>query len=410
LKKVWYRCPDGSFKKIKTNENEYVMRKFLASIFKKTDSTLENVESQLSVVDEINKETEHDLRSVKEPLSILSEEIIEAEESPSSHKRVPKKRKKKSAQEITNSAVDQNSFQSISQQKMKLISVAGEIRLNPDKAESAFIARQLVQATLPHKNPGNIPAWSRKNGDLTLTLRPGWDEKTGKNIGYPYGTLPRLLLFWITTEAVRTKNPRIELGNSLSKFMEELGLDPYQGGKRSDVKRLQEQMRRLFQSTISFTQSTRGYSWINMQVAPKGMLWWDEKKPTQTTLFENWIHLGEDFFKAITSSPVPVDMRILRALKRSPLALDFYSWATYTAYQTQQTGQSRSISWKLLHEQFGSEYKDTKEFTRKACLALLKVKSMYPEFDFERIYGGIKVLPSRSSITIKQKKKKQVLI
>jgi hypothetical protein len=217
-------------------------------------------------------------------------------------------------------------------------------------------------------------------------------------------------LFWITTEAVRTKSPRIELGNSLAKFMEELGLDPYQGGKRSDVKRLQEQMKRLFKSTISFTQSSRGYSWIDMQVAPKGMLWWDGKKPTQTTLFENWIHLGEDFFKAITSSPVPVDMRILKALKRSPLALDFYSWATYTAYQTQQTGQSRSISWELLHEQFGSEYKETKDFAKKACLALLKVKAVYPEFDFERILGGIKVLPSRPSITIKTRKKKQNLI
>lgn len=40
--------------------------------------------------------------------------------------------------------------------------------------------------------------------------------------------------------------------------------------------------------------------------------------------------LGEDFFKMVTASPVPVDMRALRALKRSPLALDLYAWLTYT--------------------------------------------------------------------------------
>ena len=48
---------------------------------------------------------------------------------------------------------------------MKLISIAGEIRLDPDKTESAFMARQLVQATLPHKNPGNVPGMvSKKRG------------------------------------------------------------------------------------------------------------------------------------------------------------------------------------------------------------------------------------------------------
>lgn len=355
-----------------------------------------------SVIEKITEKTR-----IKAPQIIVLEEDMELNKSLLKVNKLPKKRKQKARKNIASSDLPQDILPSISSQKMKLISIAGEIRLDPNKTESAFMARQLVQATLPHKNPGNVPAWSRKNGDLTLTLRPGWDEKKEKLIGYPYGTIPRLLLFWITTEAIRTKNPRIELGNSLAKFMEELGLDPYQGGKRSDVKRLQEQMRRLFQSTISFTQYTKGQAWLNMQVAPKGMLWWDEKKPAQSTLFENWIHLGEDFFKAITSSPVPVDMRALKALKRSPLALDFYAWASYTAYQTQQTGQSRSISWDQLHEQFGSEYKKLDEFARKAWKALSKVQSVYPALNVERVRGGVVVLPSTPSITIKQKSNKK---
>lgn len=361
------------------------MRKLLTSIFEKLAEKIREKEPQVTVFKEENGDYE----------------------SQSKAKKGPKKRKQKDRKNIGSDNLPQEFLPSISPQKMKLISVAGEIRLDPDKTESAFMARQLVQATLPHKNPGNVPDWSRKNGDLTLTLRPGWDEKKRKQIGYPYGTIPRLLLFWITTEAIRTKNPRIELGNSLAQFMEELGLDPYQGGKRSDVKRLQDQMKRLFQSTISFNQYTKGEAWLNMQVAPKGMLWWDEKQPQQDTLWKNWIQLGEDFFKAITSSPVPIDMRALRALKRSPLALDFYAWASYTAYQTQRTGQSRSLSWEILHEQFGSEYKKVDEFARKAWHALLKVQAVYPELNVERIRGGITVLPSKPSITIKAKRIKK---
>ena len=324
-------------------------------------------------------------------------------------KKLPKKIKQKDKKVLSH--INEVADIPISKQKLKLISVAGDIRLDPDKTESAFIARQLVQATLPHKNPGNVPAWSRTNGDLTLTIRPGWDEKKKKLIGYPYGTIPRLLLFWITTEAIRTKSSRIELGDSLSQFMEELGLDPKGAGKRSDFKRLKEQMTRLSRSTISFSQSSaRSYSWLDMQVAPKGMIWWNEKQPNQRTLWQNWIQLGEDFFKAITSSPVPVDMRILKALKRSPLALDLYAWATYTAYQTQKSGQSRSLSWEILHEQFGAEYNNTKDFSKKAWRALSKVQAVYPELTIERVYGGIKVLPSKPSITIKQKNIKKTSI
>lgn len=358
------------------------MRKFLTSFF-------ETLEEKL-------KGKDHQEEKLKEKYSV-NEALLKA-------KKASKKRKTKEKKDLTH--ISEISDLPISKQKMKLISIAGDIRLDPDKTESAFMARQLVQATLPHKNPGNIPVWSRTNGGLTISIQPGIDVKKQKVTGYPYGTIPRLLLFWLTTEAIRTNSPRIELGNNLSEFMEELGLNSRMGGKRGDVKRLQDQMRRLFHSRISFSQSSKGEAWLNMQVTSKGMLWWDAKQPSQPTLWQNWIQIGEDFFKAITSAPVPVDMRALRALKKSPLALDLYAWTTYTAYKTQQNGQSQSVSWEMLHQQFGAEYKDTYEFSRKAWNALVKVQAVYPELSIERVYGGIKILPSKPSITIKKKIKK----
>jgi hypothetical protein len=51
-----------------------------------------------------------------------------------------------------------------------------------------------------------------------LGIRPGWDFSKNQSMGIPYGTIPRLLLFWVTTEAVRTKKRRLELGNTLSSY------------------------------------------------------------------------------------------------------------------------------------------------------------------------------------------------
>src|SRR5476651_1510267 len=44
----------------------------------------------------------------------------------------------------------------------KFLNAVTEILTNPDNTEAAFMARQLVQCTLPHKNPGNAaPTWRR---------------------------------------------------------------------------------------------------------------------------------------------------------------------------------------------------------------------------------------------------------
>src|SRR5512143_1842508 len=172
---------------------------------------------------------------------------------------------------------------------MKIIQAGAEIRTNPEPnpADIAFMARQLVQATLPHSDPGKVEAWQRTNGNLTLVVRPGWDSKKRRTIGYPYGVIPRLLLFWITTEALRTGNPRLELGSSLNAFMRGLGLSPATGGgPRSDARRLRDQMERLFRATISFEiHGDQSLRWLDMQVAPDGELWWDFHDPDQQGLF-----------------------------------------------------------------------------------------------------------------------------
>src|SRR5918992_2579197 len=197
------------------------------------------------------------------------------------------------------------------------------------KKDAAFIARELVQVSLPHSNPGNVPAWQRRNGNTTLVIQSGWNADKGESYGYPYGTIPRLLLFWITTEALRNRhkeNPRrLDLGSNLKDFMLELGLNPDNGGtgaKRSDAKRLRDQMERLFRCRIGFEvlverDGRKGEAGRDMLVTEDRMLWWDERNPQQIILWGNWIELGQKFYEAITATPVPIDIRALRALKRS---------------------------------------------------------------------------------------------
>ena len=301
----------------------------------------------------------------------------------------------------------------------RILMAAEQIQDEPNAAQLAFMARALVQATMPHSDPGDVPIWGRTNGNLTLTIKPDWEinQKTGQPrcIGVPYGTIPRLLMFWITTEAVRTKSRRLELGDSLSSFMRELGLTPT-GGRWGTIPRLREQMNRLFRAKISFNVNQKvdgevNTSWMDMQVAPKGELWWSYQKPEQPSLWKNWIELGEWFFEAICSSPVPVDMRALRALRRSPLAIDLYAWANYRAFSISHKGEEQFIPWRGLEQQMGANYTDLANFRKKVVAAMKKVLTVSPALRIEYTNGGMVLYPTnRHAITPKSHKSQKAKI
>ena len=66
-------------------------------------------------------------------------------------------------------------------------------------ADVGFMARLLALCSLPRTDPGNRDRYVRRNGPFTLIMIAG-----GEIPKLPYGTLPRLLLAWVCTEAVRT--------------------------------------------------------------------------------------------------------------------------------------------------------------------------------------------------------------
>ncbi len=112
---------------------------------------------------------------------------------------------------------------------LELLAKAEEIEQEDAKSAGTlgFTSRLLVQATMPHRDPGNVPAWGRRNGAFSVLIQPGMVldvDSQLKSIGLPYGSHPRILLAWISTEAVRTHEPLVILGQTLSSFLLELGL------------------------------------------------------------------------------------------------------------------------------------------------------------------------------------------
>lgn len=286
--------------------------------------------------------------------------------------------------------------------QLELLRSAAEL-WDQDMPDVGYLASLFTRTSLPYKDPGNVPMWGRRNGNMSLIMQPGMKmgpDGQGLSIGYPYGTVPRLLLTWLSTEAVRTQSPVLELGSSLAEFMRALELKPT-GGRNGTIGRLRKQMERLFAASLSvqWEGDPNREAGARLNVASAYDLWWADADPSQPSLLPSTVRLSDEFYREVTEHPVPLDLGALRALRGSPLRLDIYAWLTYRMYSL---GRRTEISWDSLRQQFGSGHADNtqgrKQFRRDFITQLREVMLVYRDANVETSLGGLVILPSRTHV------------
>lgn len=254
-----------------------------------------------------------------------------------------------------------------------------------DRGDLGFTARSLVLCTLPHRDP-KTPHFVRTNGNYTLTL-----AALNAKIGLPFGVVPRLLIAWISTEIVRTRSKTIVLGSSLSDFLRELGLSR-QGGPRGDITRLRDQMRRLFSCYVSADYHDQNRDATDgFKIVKKSDVWWHPQSPDQAGLWESTLTVSDEFYNEVLAAPIPIDIKALKLLRRSPMQLDLYMWLTFrNSYLKEPT----TVTWKQLQMQFGAEYGRSRDFKVAFLEALEKVHVVYPSANINPTAAGVLIAPS----------------
>ena len=271
------------------------------------------------------------------------------------------------------------------------------VRANEADTDLGFMGRLLALCSLPRTNPGDRKEYVRRNGPYTLVMSAGGLSKL------PFGNLPRLILAWVCTEAVRTRSRELVLGRSLSEFMRTLDVLSSDSGGTSGVRtRLRNQMKRLFGCTVSMIyKDDHGEATVNAVIARRTEFWWTARNTDARSLWESKIELSEDFFNEIISHPVPLDMNTLTALKRSSLGLDLYLWLTYRTFVLRSPLR---LSWRQVYRQFGanparaSDHYTVKNFRIKVLRELQKIKIAWPGLNYATEPGVLILLPSTPAI------------
>ena len=207
-------------------------------------------------------------------------------------------------------------------------------------------------------------------------------------------SLSCLILIYLTTQAVCTKSPEIDLGRTPNDLARRLGLTPI-SGLRGTARRLDDQLQRLVSTRFQWQyskdfrtlESGRGLitsSDPTLELLKACFQW---RKPT----WNAELVLSRQFFQEITRSAVPVDLRAIELLKNSRLAIDIYIWLTH---RMSYLRRPCLIPWKALEDQFGAAYSRSRDFRRSFCTRLREVVCVCPAVRLRLTDAGLLLYPS----------------
>jgi hypothetical protein len=256
----------------------------------------------------------------------------------------------------------------------------------PDGTEEIVYQHSvLCQTCIPYRNPGDdVTIWRRRNGRVRMQMQAGHllDPQTDEYVefGLPYGPKPRLVLYHLNTEAIRTQSPNIELEDSLTAFVKRvLGPTASNGGRA--IRTVKDQLNRLAASNLLLgaTDGTRAVT-IDGKIVKKIELW-TPKDARQRVLWPSTVQFSLEYFLNLVEHAVPLNEGAVGALAHSSMGLDTYTWLAQRLHRV-PPGKPAFVPWTAIKEQFGEGYDRIRAFKQAFRNVLGMVKTQYSDANF----------------------------
>ena len=251
----------------------------------------------------------------------------------------------------------------------------------------SFLHSALCAMSLPVRRPHDeFAPIMRQDGQYTLVINPkprvqlSDGQHSLRSLGIPYGSLPRLILIHIMTEAVKSRSRHILLGRTFTEWMRRLGFKTISYGPRGSATLIRDQLDRLlacewmirWDSDEAEGEREFGIKEIKLTNEYAG-------SDSRSGGFQREIYMTEGFFEHLRAHAVPLNEVAIRQLRNSATALDLYTWL---AYRLPRINPKRpaTLSWEQLAVHFGNEGRNIRKFRQTVRDAWERqVSAVYPE-------------------------------
>lgn len=250
-------------------------------------------------------------------------------------------------------------------------------------------------AGLPHREHPVGQDWLIATDYAQLLVRPGVrvrDDGTREPLAVPSGTVARLLLIDLQSEALEIGSRDIELGPNPNRLIDRLGMT--RGGPVS--RKIVDHLERICRCSLDFKFGTDQRAlFVNERVvdAFEFSRVADPRAKRPIPMIER-LRLSQAFYDELQRHPIPVDRAAIRDIQSSPRAIDIYLWL---AFRLPALQAATPVSWSALWRQFGRERllrTFRAEFKEPLALALAAYKTAQVEVGDR----GLVLLPSPAPV------------
>jgi hypothetical protein len=257
--------------------------------------------------------------------------------------------------------------------------------LSDEKGRIGVAQAGFAMAALPHKKISE-PVWEKDGGTIKLLVESGLDEDR-QPVGIPYGSIARMILLYLQTQAVRTRSREVELGASMNAWLK--AMDIPVGGKTYQVVR--EQSRRISRCRLTFFRRTDKAQMVTNGAFVRDAILPLDSVPAQLPLWQERVRLDEGFFQSLIEHPLPLREEAVKRISSRSMAIDLYIWLTYRLHAL---SGPVPVPWTALKRQFGESYKEARRFRREAKPNLALALAVYPEARVSIDEEGLILYPS----------------
>lgn len=290
---------------------------------------------------------------------------------------------------ILKKGIEEARSQALSKSHRLAIDAAALI-LSDEESRLGITHAGFAMTSLPHKRIID-PYWRRQGNRTTLLVESG-RTKDGEMVGIPYGSIARLILLYLQTEAIKTGSPEVELGRSMKEWMTRMSLSA--GGKTYQL--VAEQAKRISACRLTFfTELTNAELRSNGAFVQNSISLAGISDDSQPSLWQDRVRLDDGFWRSLKEHPVPIREEALRAIGTRSLAIDVYIWL---AYRLHALAKPTLVTWPAVHAQFGAGFRLIRQIKPTFFEALQLALAVYPEARVDVEDHGIILHPSLPAV------------
>ena len=242
--------------------------------------------------------------------------------------------------------------------------------MSDERARIGIAHAGFAMAGLPHKRIADT-IWERDGGQVKLLVESGLDSRR-QPVGIPYGSIARMILLYLQTQAVRTRSREIELGASMNAWLTAMGISS--GGRTYQLVR--EQSHRISRCRLTFFRRTSAAEMVTNGAFVRDAILPLNADADQMPLWQERVKLDEGFYQSLIDHPLPLREAAIQQISSRSMAIDLYVWL---AYRLHILDAPVTVSWPGLKQQFGQGYSELRFFRRDLLPPLQLALAEYPE-------------------------------